>query len=294
MNLSQLYYFKKLAEIRHYTKAAKELFITQPTLSDSIASLEEELGVSLFQKDKRTISLTRHGRDFYNYVCSSLNQLDTGIALIKEKTNFLSGSIEIGCIPTLLSEFLPEAIYDYKKDINNLVDFRIHNRHTEDIIKKIKSDELDLGFCSKMDGNDDLCFVPILYQPYVCIVSNKHPLAKQKSVKLADLKNYNILTYRQSLIIYKDIEEYLKKEELELTSAYDDEISIGGIVSIGDYVGIVAETVYLNLCNHLVHIPIVDIPLNAHTIYMVYKNKKYIAKNIESFANFIVSKKLHI
>ena len=54
MNLSQLYYFKKLAELQHYTKAAKELYISQPSLSDSMSSLEKELGVTLFQKEGRT------------------------------------------------------------------------------------------------------------------------------------------------------------------------------------------------------------------------------------------------
>ena len=53
MNLPQLYYFRKLAEVQHYTEAAKALYITQPSLSDSIASLEKELGVSLFQKKGR-------------------------------------------------------------------------------------------------------------------------------------------------------------------------------------------------------------------------------------------------
>lgn len=68
MNLSQLYYFRKLAELQHYTKTAKELYITQPTLSDSIAALEKELGVSLFQKDGRNIKLTKYGKEFYQYV----------------------------------------------------------------------------------------------------------------------------------------------------------------------------------------------------------------------------------
>ena len=55
MNLSQLYYFKKLAELQHYTRAAKELYIAQPTLSDAISSLEKELGVALFCRDGRSV-----------------------------------------------------------------------------------------------------------------------------------------------------------------------------------------------------------------------------------------------
>lgn len=61
MNLSQLYYFRKLAELQHYAKAAKELYITQPSLSNAISSLEQELGVSLFQKTGRNIHLTKYG-----------------------------------------------------------------------------------------------------------------------------------------------------------------------------------------------------------------------------------------
>ncbi len=77
MNLSQLYYFRKLAQLEHYTKAAKELYITQPSLSDSISSLEQELGIALFQREGRNIKLTKYGREFYQYVCSALIALES-------------------------------------------------------------------------------------------------------------------------------------------------------------------------------------------------------------------------
>lgn len=64
MNLQQLYYFRKLAEVQHYTEAAKALYITQPSLSDSIASLESELSVALFQKKGRNVQLTKYGENF--------------------------------------------------------------------------------------------------------------------------------------------------------------------------------------------------------------------------------------
>ena len=68
MNLSQLYYFRKLAEVQHYTKAAQELYITQPSLSASILSLERDLGIDLFQREGRGVKLTKYGRDFYVHV----------------------------------------------------------------------------------------------------------------------------------------------------------------------------------------------------------------------------------
>ena len=80
MNLQQLYYFRKLAEVQHYTEAAKALYITQPSLSDSIASLEHELSVSLFQKKGRGVQLTKYGQEFYQYVNQALGILEHGIA----------------------------------------------------------------------------------------------------------------------------------------------------------------------------------------------------------------------
>ena len=61
MNLSQLQYFKRLAEIQHYSKAAKELYISQPTLSSSISALEKELGVALFRREGKGVFLTECG-----------------------------------------------------------------------------------------------------------------------------------------------------------------------------------------------------------------------------------------
>ena len=85
MNLSQLYYFSKLADLQHYTRAAKELFITQPTLSGSISSLENELGVALFQKKGRNVELTKYGAEFLEYVNAALEQLEERITNLEQE-----------------------------------------------------------------------------------------------------------------------------------------------------------------------------------------------------------------
>ena len=82
MNLSQLNYFKKLAEVLHYTRAAQELFITQPTLSGAISSLEKELGAPLFERNGRSVLLTPYGEVFYEHVCLALPAIDDGVAAV--------------------------------------------------------------------------------------------------------------------------------------------------------------------------------------------------------------------
>ncbi len=79
MNLSPSAVFQGVAQVQHYTKAAHNLFISQPTLSHSIASLEDELGVRLFEKNGRTVKLTDNGALFAQYVERSLDALEDGI-----------------------------------------------------------------------------------------------------------------------------------------------------------------------------------------------------------------------
>ena len=90
MNLYHLRYFSTLAHIEHYTKAADILAITQPSLSYAISTLEEELGVKLFEKNGRNVTLTKYGKVFLNDVEEVLNRLDSSVNSLKlaGKVNF--------------------------------------------------------------------------------------------------------------------------------------------------------------------------------------------------------------
>lgn len=79
MNLNQLQYFLTLSKLEHYTQAAKELKITQPSLSHAMSALEEELGTRLFEKRGRNVVLTKYGKVFQEYVEDALHTLDTGV-----------------------------------------------------------------------------------------------------------------------------------------------------------------------------------------------------------------------
>lgn len=293
MNLPQLYYFRKLAELQHYTKAAKALFITQPSLSDSISSLEKELGVSLFQKKGRNVELTKYGTEFYQYVTESLGILEHGIALIKEKSGHLSGTIDVGCIPTLLGDFLPDIMDSYAEK-NPLAKFNIYNAVSIDVAKGVSDGTYDIGFCSMVENMNDLVFVPVTYQTLIAIVNDTHPLAAFDEISLAELKKYKLTTYRDTIPIGKVIRQLLKEKGVEAAYSYDDEISIGGRISKTNKVAICADTPYLSQFNNIKKIKLCDIPLDTRMIYMVYSNKNFITSAVEAFANFVVANCLNL
>ena len=101
MNLNHLHYFRVLAKTEHYTQAANQLDITQPSLSHAIAALEKDLGCYLFEKQGRNIKLTKYGRIFYEYIDKGLQEVDLGERRLRELTSQENGWIDLAFIYTL-------------------------------------------------------------------------------------------------------------------------------------------------------------------------------------------------
>ena len=109
MNLYHLRYFVTLAHLEHYTKAADVLAITQPSLSHAISSLEEELGVKLFEKNGRNVSLTKYGKSFLEDVEQTLNRLDSSVNGL-QLAGKGEGQIDVAFLRTLGVDFMPKII----------------------------------------------------------------------------------------------------------------------------------------------------------------------------------------
>ena len=293
MNLQQLYYFRKLAEVQHYTEAAKALYITQPSLSDSIASLEHELSVSLFQKKGRGIQLTKYGQEFYEYVNQALGILEHGIAAVREKSDSITGTIDIGCIPTLLGDFLPNALDLYHEKCPQ-VSFNIFHEKSIPVAEGVSAGTYDIGLCSMVENKDDLVFVPITYQELVVIVRNDHPLAVHDSIELTALKGYMLFTYRDTIPIGKTIRKILKEKGMEAAYSYDDEISIAGRITHSSKTAIVTDTPFLKQFDNLKKIHLTDVPKDTRMLYLVYSKKNFITAAVEAFANFMVAHCLNL
>ena len=291
MNLYHLRYFVTLAHLEHYTKAADVLAITQPSLSHAISSLEEELGVKLFEKNGRNVSLTKYGKTFLGDVEETLNRLDSSVNGL-QLAGKGEGQIDVAFLRTLGVDFVPKIIRNFLtanegKQINfNLFCDKVL---TGDILTGLKEKKYDIGFCSMVENKSDLVFVPITFQELIVIVRNNHPLASHDSIQLSDLQDYTLSTYRDTIPIGKTIRKILKDKGLEAAYSYDDEISIAGRINRSSKVAIVANTPFLKQFDNLKKIHLTDVPLGTRMIYMVYSKKNFITATVESFANFIVA-----
>lgn len=246
MNLSQLYYFQKLAELQHYTRAAEQLFISQPTLSHAIASLEDDLGCKLFRKQGRNVRLTEEGQMFKTYVDQALGVLDEGIAALKLRQGRLSGTVQVGAIATVRADYLPSLVLAYRRSRGSLVELRIEQGSTQELVDGLLAGKLDLAFASKPD-DPRIEFTKLFSQSLAVIVQDTHPLARRDSISLQELASREVYTYRADIPIGERLDALLRANGLEPTALRlnrdsDDEVMLGGFVSREPVIGLVLLT----------------------------------------------------
>lgn len=293
MNLSQLYYFRKLAELQHYTRAAKELFITQPTLSGSISSLESELGVSLFQRSGRNVELTKYGAEFLEYVTASLEQLDKGIAIMKGYSGESDGgTIDLGCIITLQADYIPRLLKGYRSESDHDYDFNLSQAPSQTLLEGLSSSVHDIVFCAKDETVKNVEYVPVALQQLVVVVNEDSPLAEKEYLCPADLEGQDLISYRDVLPVGRSIKSFLKEEGIrEVNYSFDDESILAGMAASGDEVAVMMDTFFLKNIPGVVGIPLyVDeeekLPI-YHTIYMAYSTKNYRPYCVDNFIEYV-------
>ena len=145
MNLNQLYYFQKVAQLQHYHQAAKELNISQPSLSRSIANLEEELGVSLFQKNGRNIELTKYGSIFLEHVNRIIDEIKIAENKMKSLAGSSSGHIDIGYVFPLAKSYIPRLVRSFlNQQENHEITFSLSQEITKNLIADLKNEKYDV------------------------------------------------------------------------------------------------------------------------------------------------------
>ena len=186
MTLLQLQYFQVLAKILHYTNAAKELHISQPTLSYAISELEKELGVPLFGKKNKRMVLSPYGSVFLDYVNQALDTIDQSVEKLQAMKHGDSGDVRIGYIYSTSASLIPEIVAEFKEaKENDNINFKFTQNLQHGLIDSLKDGDIDLAISANTD--EEVVSVPLLEQELFLIVSKKHPFAKKKTIKFDDI-----------------------------------------------------------------------------------------------------------
>lgn len=284
LSLSQLYNFKKLAETQHMTRAAKELYITQPTLSLSIKALEHELGVPLFFRDGRQIRLTKHGRDFYADVAGVLSDLDRSIDAVRAQGAVGCGSLSIGTIPTIQHDFLPALLQQFWQEYGYDVKMGFTVEFSLPLIRSLKAQEFDLIFASKAEGEPNLCFVPMLTKRLILVVHEESPFAERDNVSLAELRGVPFASYAPDTPLGLEAKRLFEGCGIEPAIVYDDEFMLTSVVVANRAMpGVMLDTFAIERFDGVKKIALADVPDDFYYIYLAYDKRIYRSQVVESF-----------
>lgn len=273
MNLNQLYYFNELAKQRQFSKAAKNLYISQPSLSNSIKSLEKELGCKLINRSGGQISLTEYGEIFYKAASSSVNIIEQAKRKIAQNKRQNENVIKIASIPSALSNYLPRITQSFKKNISKNIKFCYQSELSNEIYHNLELGNVDIGVCSKINKHSNLVFLPLYSEKITVLTRRDHPLARYKLITPAELANYDVITYSDKTALGRKIRKTLleKAPKLNITALLDDETSIAAQVLSNDSVGISVDSNFVT--NHDIKKTELDVPKDTRVVYLAYNPK---------------------
>ncbi|UUZ91867.1 LysR family transcriptional regulator [Paenibacillus sp. P25] len=185
MELLQLQYFLAVARLEHMTEAARSLHVTQSSLSKTIARLEEDLGVPLFDRTGRKLRLNEYGSRFLRRAERALFELEQGKQEINDLNNLDYGTIELAVTNFSAS---PNILGEFRIKYPN-IHFHVQMLTTQEMITLLQRGDVDFGLSSPPVHEDDIECQVVLSTPVLIAVPKGHPLAERSSVSLTELKN---------------------------------------------------------------------------------------------------------
>jgi DNA-binding transcriptional LysR family regulator len=198
MELRQIRSFLLIAETLHFGRTAEMIHLSQPALSLQIRALEDEIGVRLFERNRRKTALTAAGVAFREDATGALLRLDQAVHKAKLAANGKLGILRIGFVSTAGNQIVPAIIRQFR-ELNPEVEFFLRNILTLDQIQMLEARSLDIGFLRLPIGqHSGLEVVTVHREPFVLVVPSSHKLAGKKRVHLREASGQDFVMYERT------------------------------------------------------------------------------------------------
>lgn len=210
MDLQQIRYVVALADEKHFLRASQKVNISQPTLSQQIKKLEQELGTPLFERAPRRVRLTRSGERFLPYAREILNSLSRGVQDLQEDSGEIRGHVRLAVIPTICAYLIPSLIRDIQNTAPRLI-LELYEETTSTLLERLKEGETDLGILSGPIHEKGISSLTLGHEKFYLAVSRHHPLAARSRVHPKDLSAEKLLVLQEGHCFGAQSLEYCKR-----------------------------------------------------------------------------------
>ena len=220
MQLQQLRYFLEIAKEKSISAAAKNLYISQPSLSQQIINLEKELGIPLLIRHSKSVSLSEAGEQFLIHAQRIVGETTQLSELMHKHSILQEGTLRIGMLWIAGYINLFQVLADYRKPYTNLkYDLKIDGTAIllDQLLKRNLHSAFIIGSDEQFELQKDLFFRRIMMDRYVAIVSSEHPFAGKKSLSLRELHNVPVIMPSKASAFYRQLVQYFEQYHITPT-----------------------------------------------------------------------------
>lgn len=267
MRIQQLEYLERIVEAGSINEAAKRLFLTQPSLSNAVKELENEMGIQIFQRSSGGISLTAEGREFMTYSKQILDQVN----LMNERYKNGQQRKQSFSVSAQHYAFVVHAFVELIKSVNaSEYQFTLRETETQNIFNDLAQFKSELGILytngfnqkimQRLFKENNLVFTPLFVAKPHIFVSRYNPLTSKSSVNLSDLEDFPYLSYEQG-----EVNSFYFSEEILSTLSHKKSIKVSDRATIFNLmVGLNGYTISSGIISSKLNDDkIVAIPLNV-------------------------------
>lgn len=230
MDLKQIRYFVSIADCGNVSRAAEILHIAQPSLSAQLRGLEETLGVQLFVRHHRGVTLTELGRRFYEQARSILNTVEYATDLVRTQSRELVGRIRVG-LPTSAARGLALRLVKAVAARHPTVSVHIVEAMTGDLDEWLEAGKLDVALLSNPKAFENVVSMELMVEDLMLVVGREAPLARRKQVEFEKILKQPFVLPSNSHVIRIVVQACAARKGLKFDVAIDCD-SLTGIVQL--------------------------------------------------------------
>ncbi|UTE78700.1 LysR family transcriptional regulator [Rossellomorea sp. KS-H15a] len=293
MELQQLHYFQTVARLEHMTRAAEELRIAQPSLSKTIARLEEDLGVPLFERQHRQIKLNRFGKLFLNRVERIFMEIYEGKREIREAMNLEEHTIRMA---VTIPRVLPDLVGSFLKD-NPHVRFQQFVHSMAEMKEQLKNGEVDYCISSiPLEDDEDIVWEPLMTEEIFLIVPPGHWLEDREEIDLIEVKDEPFISMNTGYGLRNLTDEICLQAGFSPVISFegDEPGVIGDLVRQGLGIAFIPAISWMNRRTPFPHKIRIKSPTCVRTIGLGWSKRRHFTRTSKEFHPFMINYFQHI
>jgi len=284
MELRQLEYFQMSSRLKNITRAAERLRVSQPNITVAIKKLEAELGIQLFDRSQKQLSLTPEGAVFLNRIELALRNIQDAVLEVNDYKQLQKGTIKIG-IPSMIGAYLfPKIFSGFQRRYSHL-DIYLYEEGSMAIREQLERDELDFGIVIISDASPSLQLLPMSTNQIVACVPEHHALASKSSICIQDMADTDLIMLKEGSFLRHLVLQKLKAANITPNIVLESNQieTIKGLVSSDVGIAYLLDFIVEDTSG------IKALPLSEPIfvdVGLAWKKDRYISKAAQSFIDF--------